>query len=67
MYENYNFETKILSASIRTAEHVRSCSQIGSDIATIPYKIFQKLYYNPLTENGIEQFEKDWKSYNNHK
>lgn len=63
IYDNYNFETKILAASIRSAEHVHECAKIGSDIATIPYSVFKKLYYNPLTENGLEKFAKDWKEY----
>ncbi len=63
IYDNYKYETLILAASIRSPEHVHQCAKIGADIVTMPYKIFEKLYYNPLTENGLEKFAKDWKEY----
>ncbi|MDA3855224.1 MAG: fructose-6-phosphate aldolase [Candidatus Woesearchaeota archaeon] len=63
IFDNYNFETKILAASIRSPHDVLECAKIGADIATIPPKIFDKLFYNPLTDLGIVQFEKDWDEY----
>ncbi len=63
IYDKYNFKTKILAASIRSAEHVSECAKIGADIATMPYSVFKKLYYNPLTVMGIDIFEKDWQIY----
>ncbi len=63
VYENYNIKTKILAASVRTAEHVHEAMEIGVDIVTIPSSIFKKLYYNPLTDLGIKTFEKDWNEY----
>lgn len=63
IYDNYGFETNILAASIRSTNHVFEVAQRGVDISTIPYSIFKKLYYNPLTDIGIEQFQKDWEKY----
>lgn len=63
IFDNYRFDTKILAASIRGARDVMDCAKLGSDIATIPYNVFTKLYYNPLTDIGLEKFEKDWKEY----
>ncbi len=63
LFDRYGFKTNILAASIRSSSHVTECSQIGADIATMPYKVFQKLYYNPLTDKGMAQFEKDWNAY----
>ncbi len=65
MYDHYNFETKILAASVRSPHHVHECAQLGCDIATIPKSVFDKLYYNPLTDMGLEKFQSDWKSYKN--
>ncbi len=63
IYANYGFETKILAASIRSTNHVFLCAKAGADIVTIPYEIFDKMYYNPLTDIGIEKFDKDWEKY----
>ncbi|MDP3737636.1 MAG: fructose-6-phosphate aldolase [Hyphomonadaceae bacterium] len=62
VYDNYNFRTQVLAASIRTPEHVRDCALAGADCATLPPKIFAALYKHPLTDSGIEAFLKDWKS-----
>ena len=63
VYDNYGFKTKILGASIRSCEHVFEASKIGVDIVTIPYSIFKKLFYNPLTDIGLEKFAQDWDTY----
>jgi len=63
IYDNYNFETKILAASIRSAEDILECAKIGADIVTLPTSIFNKLYKNPLTDVGLEKFESDWNEY----
>lgn len=63
VYDNYNFKTKILAASIRNQHHVLDCIEIGAHIATMPYPVFKKLYYNPLTDLGLEKFNNDWKEY----
>jgi transaldolase len=67
MYKQYNINTKILGASIRSTHHVSECAQLGVDIVTVPYAIFSKLYYNPLTDTGLEQFTKDWEAYQKRK
>jgi transaldolase len=62
VYDNYGFETNILAASIRTAEHVKQCALAGADCATLPPKIFAELYKHELTDSGIAAFLKDWAS-----
>lgn len=61
IYDNYGFSTKILSASIRSANHVKAVALAGSDTATIPPNVIRKLADHPLTSSGIEQFLDDWK------
>ncbi len=63
VYDNYNFETKILAASIRSTEHVFECAKAKADIITMPYEIFQKMYYSPLTDIGLAKFKADWEKY----
>jgi transaldolase len=60
IYDNYDFETKILVASIRNPIHVRDAALIGADVATIPYSVIKQLAQHPLTDIGIEKFLKDW-------
>jgi len=62
VYDNYGFATNILSASIRSTDHVRLAALAGSDCATLPSKIFAALYKHELTDSGVEAFLKDWKS-----
>lgn len=59
-YDNYEFETKVLVASIRHPRHVVDSALIGADIATMPPDIFDKLIQHPLTDAGIEKFLADW-------
>lgn len=61
VYDNFNFKTKILAASIRTVTHIQEVLKIGADIATIPPKIFLELYKHELTDKGLEIFLSDWK------
>ena len=61
IYDNYNFETQILAASIRSPNHVTQVALAGSDVATIPPDVIRKLANHPLTNAGIEGFLKDWK------
>lgn len=58
----HDISTEIIAASIRHPEHVRQAALAGADIATIPYKVLQQLFNHPLTDRGIEQFIRDWKS-----
>ncbi len=62
IYDNYGYQTNILSASIRSADHVRQAALAGSDCATLPPKIFAALYKHELTDSGVEAFLNDWAS-----
>ncbi|MEQ1875446.1 MAG: transaldolase family protein, partial [Bdellovibrionia bacterium] len=59
IFDNYEFATEILVASIRHPIHVLDSALIGADIVTIPFKVMQQLAHHPLTEKGIAQFLKD--------
>ena len=61
IYENYDFETEVIVASIRHPLHVLDAALIGADIATIPYKVINQLAKHPLTDIGLEKFLDDWK------
>ncbi|MFZ3034983.1 MAG: fructose-6-phosphate aldolase [Parvibaculum sp.] len=61
IYDNYAFETEILAASIRTANHVKEVALIGADVATVPPAVLRSLVKHPLTDAGLEQFLADWK------
>ena len=60
IFDNYGYETEIISASIRNPMHVVNCALVGSDICTIPYKVIMQLLEHPLTDIGIEKFKKDY-------
>ena len=60
IYDNYGFETQVLAASIRHPVHVLECALAGSDVATLPYKVFEALIKHPLTDVGLANFLKDW-------
>lgn len=61
IYDNYNFTTQILAASIRHPMHVVAAVKAGADVGTMPYSIFKMLYQHPLTDRGLEKFLADWK------
>jgi len=61
IYDNYGFETQILTASVRHPVHVLEAALAGSDVATMPYKVFEMLVKHPLTDIGNERFLADWK------
>jgi transaldolase len=61
IYDNYGFETEILVASVRTANHVKQAALIGADVVTAPATILKALAKHPLTDKGIEMFLADWK------
>jgi transaldolase len=62
IYENYDFLTEVIVASIRNPLHVLEAALIGADIATIPYSVIGQLIRHPLTDIGVEKFLKDWES-----
>lgn len=60
IYDNYKFKTQILAASVRTVDHVVEAALCGADVATIPLKLVEELVKHPLTDKGLDQFNKDW-------
>jgi transaldolase len=61
IYDNYDFTTQILAASIRSANHVKDAALAGADVATVPPAVLKGLAKHPLTDRGIESFLADWK------
>jgi transaldolase len=61
IYDNYDYDTNILAASIRTANHIKEAALIGADYATAPPAVLKSLVKHPLTDKGIETFVADWK------
>jgi transaldolase len=59
IYDNYGFDTQILAASIRTANHMSECAKIGADVATAPPAVIKAMANHVLTDKGLAQFEKD--------
>src|ERR1700752_1239923 len=60
IFNNYEFKTEVLVASIRNPIHVVQAGLMGADICTMPAKVFDQLLKHPLTDKGVEQFLKDW-------
>ncbi|MFZ8787955.1 fructose-6-phosphate aldolase [Thermocrinis sp.] len=62
IYDNYDFDTQIIVASVRHPMHVLEAALIGADICTMPFEVMKKLFQHPLTDKGIELFLKDWEN-----
>lgn len=62
IFDNYDYDTEVIAASVRHPMHVVECARLGCDIATVPYKVFKQMLHHPLTDSGIERFLKDWES-----
>ena len=62
IYDNYDFRTEILAASIRHPIHVVEAAKLGADVMTAPPKIIHMLFKHPLTDAGIASFLKDWQA-----
>src|SRR5574338_829617 len=60
IYENYNFTTEILVASVRHPVHVVQAARLGADICTCPAAVIESMFRHPLTDIGLERFLKDW-------
>lgn len=60
IFNNYEFDTEILAASIRHPVHVVQAAMAGAHISTLPYSVLEKLLNHPLTDLGAEKFRKDW-------
>lgn len=61
IFDNYDFGTEVIVASVRHPLHVLEAALMGADIATIPFKVISQLAKHPLTDVGIENFLADWK------
>ena len=59
IYDNYNFGTEILAASVRNPLHIVKCAEAGADVVTCPLNSITGLFYHPLTEKGLAQFLAD--------
>jgi len=64
IYDNYNFETNILAASVRHTMHLIKCAEIGADVVTCPLNVITGLLKHPLTDAGLEKFLADHKKAN---
>ena len=62
MFEVAGIDTQIICASVRHPIHVTECALAGADIATVPYKVLEQMTKHPLTDAGIEKFQKDYKA-----
>ena len=62
IYDNYDFATEILVASVRHPIHVVEAAKLGADVMTAPPKIIHQLFKHPLTDAGIAGFLKDWEA-----
>jgi len=60
IYNNYDFDTEILAASIRHNMHLIKCAELGADVVTCPLKVITGLLKHPLTDQGLEQFLADY-------
>ena len=61
VYQNYEWKTEVLAASIRHPIHVIEAARMGADIATLPLKVIEQLFNHPLTDKGQAQFLADWR------
>lgn len=60
IYENYNFKTQVLVASVRHPLHLVEAALIGADVCTMPFSVIDKLFNHPLTDSGLKKFLADW-------
>ncbi|NOY87844.1 MAG: fructose-6-phosphate aldolase [FCB group bacterium] len=67
IYNNYNFNTEVLVASVRHPMHVVEAALIGADVCTMPYKVIKNLIKHPLTDIGLKKFIADYKKANKDK
>lgn len=61
IYENYDFQTEIIIASIRNPEHIRIAALYGAHIVTVPFSVLKQAFKHPLTDIGLERFAEDYK------
>lgn len=61
IFENYDFDTEVIVASVRNPLHVVEAALAGADIVTIPFKVIEQMMKHPLTDVGVKRFLDDWK------
>jgi transaldolase len=61
IYDNYDWTTEVLAASLRHPIHVIEAARIGADVATMPFKVIEQMMKHPLTDKGLDQFLADWR------
>lgn len=62
IYNNYDFNTEVLVASVRNPVHIIESAKMGAHVATCPAKVIKQLYKHPLTDKGLAAFVEDWKA-----
>lgn len=62
IFEIYGYDTEIIAASVRNPIHVTDCALAGADIATVPYSVIIQMTKHPLTDQGIEKFQADYRA-----
>ncbi len=62
IYDNYDFATQILVASVRNPIHILDSAKLGADVMTAPPSVIWQMFKHPLTDNGIAAFLKDWEA-----
>ena len=60
IFENYQFKTEVLVASVRHSIHIVEAARMGADICTCPASVIEQMFKHPLTDVGLERFLKDW-------
>jgi len=60
IYDQYEFDTQVLVASVRNPVHVLEAALMGADVVTVPFAVLRQLAHHPLTDIGLEKFLKDW-------
>ena len=60
IYDNYGFDTEVLTAAVRHPLHVLEAALAGSDVCTLSFDVLEQLYQHPLTDIAIDIFNKDW-------
>ena len=61
IFTTHNIQTEIIAASVRNTIHVTDCALAGADIATVPYKVIEQMTIHPLTDQGIDKFQADYR------
>ncbi len=62
IFKTHDIKAQIISASVRNACHVIECAKAGADLATVPYSVIEQMLKHPLTAEGIEKFQKDYRA-----